>query len=451
MYAAKRWAWKKPKETLNFGCAALLLVLAAASLQAQHTEPARIFDAANPGKKTEARTTPFFALPAYLLRTYAFADSVGNVRLEVRFGLVHDVLQFTRISAACYRASYEANLAVFDTRQACVASRTWKRDLEVDSFPATNDRAQLNLEAAFFRLPPGTYQLHAEIVDLHTQRRMRRQYPLPVPDLQNGKLQLSALVLGEVAPDHNGALVIVDYNLPALLEMGKPRQHLYYEIYGARGGDRLTADFAILDTKSDTLAAWNKTLIAAGGALKCCESLDDKIRRRGAQTLHVQVKNLGQSASARIDYKVVATATDAMTDFFDFSSELRYAPLRYISSEEDYRRILAAHGARRDSLIAAFWQQRDPTPETADNELQNEFYRRVALAEASFAAEGAGEWGWQADRGRIYIIYGPPREVRVRASEPEKLVYEIWLYPEIERRFIFRERDGSGRFELINR
>jgi GWxTD domain-containing protein len=62
----------------------------------------------------------------------------------------------------------------------------------------------------------------------------------------------------------------------------------------------------------------------------------------------------------------------------------------------------------RDNFIEAFWQRRDPTPDTEENEYKEEHYRRIAYANEHFAA---GIPGWKTDRGRIYIMYGPADEV----------------------------------------
>ncbi len=62
----------------------------------------------------------------------------------------------------------------------------------------------------------------------------------------------------------------------------------------------------------------------------------------------------------------------------------------------------------RDNFIEAFWQRRDPTPDTEENEYKEEHYRRIAYANEHFAA---GIPGWKTDRGRIYIMYGPADEI----------------------------------------
>jgi len=62
----------------------------------------------------------------------------------------------------------------------------------------------------------------------------------------------------------------------------------------------------------------------------------------------------------------------------------------------------------RDKFVETFWYRRDPTPDTIENEFREEYFRRVMYANERF---GAGIPGWKTDRGRIYIVYGPPDEI----------------------------------------
>ncbi|HTR39768.1 MAG TPA: GWxTD domain-containing protein [Bryobacteraceae bacterium] len=62
----------------------------------------------------------------------------------------------------------------------------------------------------------------------------------------------------------------------------------------------------------------------------------------------------------------------------------------------------------REQFIEQFWLRRDPTPDTEENEYKEEHYRRIAYANEHFAS---GIPGWKTDRGRMYIVYGPPDEI----------------------------------------
>ena len=67
----------------------------------------------------------------------------------------------------------------------------------------------------------------------------------------------------------------------------------------------------------------------------------------------------------------------------------------------------------REQFIEQFWLRRDPTPDTEENEFKEEHYRRIAYANERFAS---GIPGWKTDRGRLYIVYGPPDEIEDHSS-----------------------------------
>jgi GWxTD domain-containing protein len=67
----------------------------------------------------------------------------------------------------------------------------------------------------------------------------------------------------------------------------------------------------------------------------------------------------------------------------------------------------------REQFIEQFWLRRDPTPDTEENEYKEEHYRRIAYSNDRFAS---GIPGWKTDRGRMYIMYGPPDEIDDHSS-----------------------------------
>src|SRR5919199_4834269 len=117
----------------------------------------------------------------------------------------------------------------------------------------------------------------------------------------------------------------------------------------------------------------------------------------------------------------------------------------------------------REQFIEAFWRRRDPDPDTDVNEYLEEHYERIAYANEHFAS---GIPGWKTDRGRIYIMYGPPNEKETHPSggqydrpsyegggQTTTYPFEIWFYRylpgigsgiEIE----FVDPTGSGEYHI---
>ena len=113
-----------------------------------------------------------------------------------------------------------------------------------------------------------------------------------------------------------------------------------------------------------------------------------------------------------------------------------------ITDEERAAFKQLSNDEERDNFIEAFWQRRDPTPDTEENEYKEEHYRRIAYANEHFAA---GIPGWKTDRGRIYIMYGPADEIDSHPSggsyerpmeegggETSTFPFEDWRYRYLE-------------------
>src|SRR5271163_2860894 len=96
----------------------------------------------------------------------------------------------------------------------------------------------------------------------------------------------------------------------------------------------------------------------------------------------------------------------------------------------------------RDAFIEAFWQRRNPNPDSPENEFREENYRRIAYANEHFAA---GKPGWKTDRGHIYIAFGKPdsidshpsggmydRPIEEGGGETSTYPFEIWHYRYLE-------------------
>ncbi len=90
----------------------------------------------------------------------------------------------------------------------------------------------------------------------------------------------------------------------------------------------------------------------------------------------------------------------------------------YIVTEEERKAFkVATSDEEREQFITQFWQRRDPTPGTPENEFKAEHYRRIAYANEQYSTSSIPSLpGWKTDRGRIYITFGPPDEIEDHSS-----------------------------------
>src|SRR5690349_13441133 len=81
----------------------------------------------------------------------------------------------------------------------------------------------------------------------------------------------------------------------------------------------------------------------------------------------------------------------------------------YIITPEERNAFLQLDtNEEREQFIEQFWLRRSSNPDLPDNDFKEEHYRRIAYANEHYAS---GIPGWKTDRGRMYIMWGPPDEI----------------------------------------
>ena len=110
----------------------------------------------------------------------------------------------------------------------------------------------------------------------------------------------------------------------------------------------------------------------------------------------------------------------------------------------------------RDLFIKLFWKQRDPTPGTPRNEFYEEYQRRLNYVDRMFG-RGSVKRGRETERGRIYLLLGPPLERQVFDTYSNLYPCELWYYkgkPEwgLPSYFylIFYQPQGIGEYKLYH-
>ncbi len=132
------------------------------------------------------------------------------------------------------------------------------------------------------------------------------------------------------------------------------------------------------------------------------------------------------------------------------------SPLKYITLPEE-ESILKKLKTLEEKVqfVRIFWARRDYNPETESNEFRDEFYNRVAYANAHF---GRREDGWKTARGEIYIVFGPPDRVEMQSLSGTARPAILWYYYESPSVYIspfepliFADIFRNSQYYLVNR
>jgi GWxTD domain-containing protein len=141
-----------------------------------------------------------------------------------------------------------------------------------------------------------------------------------------------------------------------------------------------------------------------------------------------------------------ACATSRAVKSLDGESRDFLFKVRYIITRQERERFLAIPAGDRKAFVDEFWKKRDPWPITDANEFKDQYFARIAEANHLFTE--AAEPGWLQDRGRVYILLGPPTN---RITYPRGITFyglptEIWYYGFFP--IVFTDAWWNGDFRL---
>ena len=110
----------------------------------------------------------------------------------------------------------------------------------------------------------------------------------------------------------------------------------------------------------------------------------------------------------------------------------------------------------RNLFIEAFWKQRDPNPETEENEFRKEHYRRIQHANQFYGKDSPGP-GWRSAMGRVYIMLGEPKSVDKFENLYDLKPIIIWFYSDMADlglptsfNVVFFKRENQGEYRLYS-
>ncbi len=384
------------------------------------------------GSQPEFYSDAFLGLPEFRALPVRLPTSdPDSVQLEVYVRIVNDDLQFIRQDSG-YQARYGLDVSVRRGEDDLVAYDHHERTVTAATYAETNSRIKADQTATVFTMVPDEYTLKIDLVDRETRknRAIEKKVSFP-PENWSRDFKLGDIV----SLDSTGAPILTG----GVLQRQPLR--IAYKLYAASLGG--LAFFYQLQTENGKLIDKRAVIPTGDGPLY-------------ADTILVRLDTLQHGnyrfilAARRGD--VIITRGHSFTllrkDLPGFISNLDLAirQLKYVATDEEYRKLMSARPSQKEKLFREFWEKKDPTPGTPTNEKMEEYYRRIRFANEQFSGYRDG---WETDMGMVYIIYGAPSEIERHPFDISSKPYEVWYYYDINRKFIFQDVEGFGEYRLV--
>jgi len=158
--------------------------------------------------------------------------------------------------------------------------------------------------------------------------------------------------------------------------------------------------------------------------------------KRGIYKIELRYLEEKQTTSFHYEFKTKNYWTDEIDEVVGV--------MRYVFPYSEYKQLKGKDDSEKWEAINTYWKEKDPTPETDENELLSELNERVKFSNKNFSIL---MHGWRSDRGRIYIIYGEPQMVDESYQDNRGYNYQKWVYSN-GKEFLFIDRTMSGDYTL---
>lgn len=243
----------------------------------------------------------------------------------------------------------------------------------------------------------------------------------------------------------------------------------YYEIYSKdKMNSKSKITYNIIHKESNTIyyKSLDSSIVIKGFLTPVAHAIDIKDLPTGTYDLSIDFQNNQLKTNNKFEfyryndsnsnYENTAKILDPnfhkslKTDSLSFYAK-SLMPIMYNDDQKILLKLLKENDSSKiRNFIETFWISTSPM-NTFEEWLK--YKNQVLLIEKLYKTHNVH--GFETERGRVYLKYGPPTTIKTKETSPSEYPYEIWQYDKIKnfanKRFVFYNPDVVGNnFRLLH-
>lgn len=232
-----------------------------------------------------------------------------------------------------------------------------------------------------------------------------------------------------------------------------PMLSFYYEIYNLDNSlddKTLSVDYSIVDKNQNIIKEIPAVEVKKSGKdISVVHAIDISKIKSGIYSLIVNINDHLRSHKISRDFEIIQADYFTKNSLNNEDVEIAGSLLKYIATPGEYKFYESLDLSGKANYLIRFWNEKDPVPETTENEYLQTIKNRFHYANKNFS--WGPQRGWETDRGRILIKYGMPDDIEDHFSESGSTPYEIWNYTRDKSFiFVFADVNSSGNYTLLH-
>ena len=376
----------------------------------------------------------------YQLSVYTVAsESSDSIRVLSYLSIPNHVLQFVKSSKG-FKASYEATISIKRKKGDLVGRKNWSNDLITRTYLESTSKEIFNIHFNEFRVPLGEdYIISAELLDRDSNSSGIIS--------KNLKLKKHSKDLSLYSPfflDYlNGDWGLIDNEIPLFRNiLGEQLVRTTVFVSGKVSPGPYDIDVIVTNPKKQQL--WEKTFqsVAQNNYFEKRIIIPDEISQQGLRSkVDIILKQNGKQKKESVILSISRLGISSSVG--NISQAIQN--MRYILDDDEWKKLSKAKSDEQERLFIEYWLSRDPTPETKENELMDEYFSRINYSNVNFKTYTDG---WKSDMGMIYVLFGPPDDLEVYNDPLSRMYQQRWHYYRINKFFDFVDENGFGDYKL---
>ena len=376
----------------------------------------------------------------YQLSVYTVAsESSDSIRVLSYLSIPNHVLQFVKSSKG-FKASYEATISIKRKKGDLVGRKNWSNDLITKTYLESTSKEIFNIHFNEFRVPLGEdYIISAELLDRDSNSSGIIS--------KNLKLKKHSKDLSLYSPfflDYlNGDWGLIDNEIPLFRNiLGEQLVRTTVFVSGSVSPGPYEIDVIVTNPKKQQL--WEKTFqsVAQNSYFEKRIIIPDEISQQGLRSkVDIILKQNGKQKKESVILSISRLGISSSVG--NISQAIQN--MRYILDDDEWKKLSKAKSDEQERLFIEYWLSRDPTPETKENELMDEYFSRINYSNVNFKTYTDG---WKSDMGMIYVLFGPPDDLEVYNDPLSRMYQQRWHYYRINKFFDFVDENGFGDYKL---
>lgn len=369
--------------------------------------------------------------------------------LEIYYSLNRKQLEFVPQKEG-YLSGIVINMQIRDKRDSIVEDRMWRIGSMVESVEEASQKDYFTLDVISTVLPPGKYTLRLEAQDVISEKKGSTTKEIIVKDYSESGLKLSDMEMAyraeqsyEAGKFTKGGMKM-PLNAIGFFNADEMMMYFYAEIYGlgtsSPDSSKYKLNFAVFDTNGIMVKDFGEQTREGTGKIGLVMSgINISTLPVGDYLFKVSIEDLKNKSKAEetkefFVFKGGPAIESISNEAILTEEQAKQArnEIVYIAAPSELKLYDELSLTGKTEFLKKFWDDRDPIPETPENEFKIEHYRRWNYVNENFSRTTTSKDGWHTDMGRVYIKYGQPDEIERHPSSMNFPAYEEWNYSKLQ-------------------